>query len=128
MVQSYTDMEQSMNSIERIQDYMIVPSEPAAIIKDSRPPSNWPSKSGGVEVERLVIKYDKDLEPVLKGVSFSIKVSDFIRFLKHLSDVDSASLCHSLAKKLDSAVELGVGRPPSHSLSSDLSIPQKEGS
>lgn len=75
MVQSYTDMEQSMNSIERIQDYMDVPSEPAGIVRDSRPPSDWPSRSGDVQVDGLVMKYDKDLDPVLKGVSFNIKVS-----------------------------------------------------
>lgn len=63
-----------MNSVERIHDYMDVPSEPAAVIEGSRPPAYWPSSSGGVHVENLVLKYAPDLDPVLHRISFDIKV------------------------------------------------------
>jgi len=74
LLRYYTEMEQSMNSVERIHDYMDVPSEPSAIIEDSRPPAYWPSSNGGVHVENLVVKYAPDLEPVLHGISFDIRV------------------------------------------------------
>jgi ABC-type multidrug transport system fused ATPase/permease subunit len=74
LLRFYTEMEQSMNSVERIHDYMDVPSEPAAVIEGSRPPAYWPSSSGGVHVENLVLKYAPDLDPVLHRISFDIKV------------------------------------------------------
>jgi len=67
-----------MNSVERIHDYMDVPSEPSAIIEDSRPPAYWPSSNGGVHVENLVVKYAPDLEPVLHGISFDIRPTEKI--------------------------------------------------
>lgn len=74
MMQGYTDMEQSMNSIERIQEYMDVPSEPPAIVESNRPPAYWPSNSGDVVVENLVLRYAPELDPVLRGLTFTIKV------------------------------------------------------
>lgn len=74
LLRFYTELEQSMNSVERINDYMDVPSEPPSIIEGHRPPAYWPSNQGGVSVENLVLKYSPELEPVLHGVSFDIKV------------------------------------------------------
>ena len=65
-----------MNAVERINEYMDLPSEPPAIIEGNRPPAYWPSSEGGVSVENLVLKYSPELEAVLKGVSFDIKVCD----------------------------------------------------
>ncbi|KAF8318510.1 P-loop containing nucleoside triphosphate hydrolase protein [Clavulina sp. PMI_390] len=78
LIRFYTDVEQSMNSVERVHEYMDIPSEPAAIIKDHRPPAYWPSSAGGVSVENLVLKYSPEMEPVLHGVSFDIKPAEKI--------------------------------------------------
>ena len=67
--------------MERIVEYLDLPQEPPAIIESNRPPAYWPSSAGGVSVENLVLKYSPELEPVLRGVSFEIKVS-----LPHLFD------------------------------------------
>ena len=81
--------------MERVHEYMDVPSgelhdlfpsgramlmaepcplEPPPIIEGNRPPAYWPSNTGGISVENLVLKYSPELEPVLQGISFNIKV------------------------------------------------------
>ncbi|CAE6434018.1 unnamed protein product [Rhizoctonia solani] len=75
----WTELEQSMNSVERIQEYLDLPSEPPAVISGNRPPAYWPSSStGSLVVENLSVKYAADLEPVLKGISFTIHPSEKI--------------------------------------------------
>ncbi|CAE6455347.1 unnamed protein product, partial [Rhizoctonia solani] len=75
----WTELEQSMNSVERIQEYLELPSEPPAIVPGNRPPAYWPSATtGSLVVEDLTVKYASDLEPVLKGVSFVIRPSEEI--------------------------------------------------
>ncbi|KEP50725.1 multidrug resistance-associated ABC transporter [Rhizoctonia solani 123E] len=75
----WTELEQSMNSVERIQEYLDLPSEPPAVVLGNRPPAYWPSATtGSLVVEDLTIKYAVDLEPVLKGISFTIRPSEKI--------------------------------------------------
>lgn len=87
-----------MNAVERVNEYLDIPSgpycqsdrdasvdaavlvEPPAIIPASRPPAYWPSNTGGISVNNLVLKYSPELEPVLKNVSFEIKVSHLLVF------------------------------------------------
>ncbi|KAF8318512.1 P-loop containing nucleoside triphosphate hydrolase protein [Clavulina sp. PMI_390] len=78
LLRFYTEMEQAMNGVERVHEYMDIPSEPAGIIEGHRPPAYWPSSAGGVSVENLVLKYSPELEPVLHGVSFDIKPAEKI--------------------------------------------------
>ncbi|QRW10315.1 ABC transporter [Ceratobasidium sp. AG-Ba] len=75
----WTELEQSLNSVERIQEYLDLPSEPPAIINSGRPPAAWPSATTGtLVVDNLVLKYALELEPVLNGVSFATKPSEKI--------------------------------------------------
>ncbi|KAG9088490.1 hypothetical protein FS749_002131 [Ceratobasidium sp. UAMH 11750] len=68
-----------VNSVERIQEYLELPSEPPAVIESNRPPAAWPSTATGtLAVEDLVIHYAPDLPPVLKGVTFETKPSEKI--------------------------------------------------
>ena len=39
---------------------------------DVRPPPEWPSDDGGVDFNKVVIKYAPDLDPVLKSVTFRL--------------------------------------------------------
>lgn len=78
-MQSYTEVQQAMNSMERISEYLDLPSEPATVIEGSRPPAHWPSSEGGITVKNLAVRYAKELEPVLHGVSFDVKVRDYFR-------------------------------------------------
>ncbi|KAG9073933.1 hypothetical protein FS749_014558, partial [Ceratobasidium sp. UAMH 11750] len=75
----WTELEQSLNSVERIQEYLELPPEPPAVIESNRPPTAWPSTATGtLVVEDLVIQYAPDLPPVLKGVTFETKPSEKI--------------------------------------------------
>ncbi|KAG9076857.1 hypothetical protein FS749_011320, partial [Ceratobasidium sp. UAMH 11750] len=75
----WTELEQSLNSVERVQEYLDLPPEPPAVIESSRPPAAWPSATKGtLVVEDLVLKYAPELEPVLNGVSFETKPSEKI--------------------------------------------------
>ncbi|CDR36136.1 RHTO0S01e15060g1_1 [Rhodotorula toruloides] len=68
----------SMNSLERITEYLEVPQEPQGGVV---PPANWPSSSGRtslLDVKDLVMRYDANLPPVLHGVSFSVKAGERI--------------------------------------------------
>ncbi|XP_071709505.1 ABC transporter C family member 10 [Rutidosis leptorrhynchoides] len=55
-------------SVERVFQYMHLPSEAPLVIKENRPPSNWPN-SGKVEIQDLQIRYRPESPLVLKGVS-----------------------------------------------------------
>lgn len=72
IVRLYALMEMNMNSVERVQEYMEVEKEAAAIIPDSRPPIGWPSR-GEIEVEDLSLRYAPELPLVITNVSFKVK-------------------------------------------------------
>ncbi|KAH0658452.1 hypothetical protein KY289_027200 [Solanum tuberosum] len=55
-------------SVERLNQYMHIPSEAPEILEESRPPVNWPSR-GKVEIQDLQIRYRKDSRLVLRGIS-----------------------------------------------------------
>ncbi|KAJ0043404.1 hypothetical protein Pint_17630 [Pistacia integerrima] len=55
-------------SVERLNQYMNVPSEAPEVIKDNRPPPNWPAM-GKVDICDLQIRYRPDAPLVLRGIS-----------------------------------------------------------
>ncbi|KAF9617751.1 hypothetical protein IFM89_038513 [Coptis chinensis] len=59
-------------SVERLNQYMHIPSEAPLVIDENRPPPNWPSV-GKVEIQDLKIKYRPDTPLVLRGVSCTIE-------------------------------------------------------
>ncbi|KAG0501841.1 hypothetical protein HPP92_001913 [Vanilla planifolia] len=67
--------ENSLNAVERIGNYIELPSEAPAVIESNRPPPGWPS-SGIIEFQDVVLRYRPELPPVLHGISFSILASD----------------------------------------------------
>jgi ABC-type multidrug transport system fused ATPase/permease subunit len=72
LIRLYAMNEQNMNSVERVKEYLDVEQEAAAIIEDNRPPKNWPAH-GSVEFIGYSTRYRKDLDPVLKDVTFKIQ-------------------------------------------------------
>ncbi|ODM20810.1 hypothetical protein SI65_03863 [Aspergillus cristatus] len=72
LVRLYSEVQQSMNSVERVKEYLDVDQEADAIIAESRPPTDWPYK-GAVEFSEYTTRYRPDLEPVLREVSFSVR-------------------------------------------------------
>ena len=66
----YTNVELSMNAIERVKEYSNNPIEDQS--ESVNVPAAWPTE-GRLEVSELVAGYAPDLPPVLKGLSFSVQ-------------------------------------------------------
>uniref|UniRef100_A0ACD5TQI2 Uncharacterized protein n=1 Tax=Avena sativa TaxID=4498 RepID=A0ACD5TQI2_AVESA len=64
----YSNLENSIISVERIKQFMHLPSEPPAVISDRRPPPAWPSQ-GKIELENLRVKYRENAPTVLRGIT-----------------------------------------------------------
>ncbi len=71
LVRLYASNEQNMNSVERIKEYLDVEQEAKAIITETRPAANWPSR-GAVQFVGYSTRYRADLEPVLRNVTFNV--------------------------------------------------------
>lgn len=72
LVRLYSEVQQNMNSVERVREYLEVDQEAAAVIPESRPEAGWPSQ-GAVEFKGYTTRYRPDLDAVLKEVSFSVQ-------------------------------------------------------
>lgn len=70
-VRLYAVNEQNMNSVERVKEYLDVEQEAPAVIPDSRPDPDWPSK-GAVEFIDYSTRYRPDFDFVLKKIAFKI--------------------------------------------------------
>ncbi|QRW00073.1 ABC transporter transmembrane region [Ceratobasidium sp. AG-Ba] len=70
-VRMLNEFEVEGNSLERIQDYVTIDQEPAAV-PEKVPPAYWPA-SGNLVVENLVARYSPQGPAVLHGLSFEIK-------------------------------------------------------
>ncbi|CAG8701408.1 5708_t:CDS:10, partial [Dentiscutata erythropus] len=72
-VRQFAEVEANMNAVERLAHYTDnLESEPASIIPDNRPSSEWPVK-GEIFINNLVMQYGPDNPPVIKGVTIHIK-------------------------------------------------------
>ncbi|KAJ1727146.1 hypothetical protein LPJ61_004731 [Coemansia biformis] len=70
-IRNYSECEISMNSVERVNQYLVLDQEaPAQVEPHSRPPTDWP-RTGNVDVRNLTIEYVPDT-PVLHAISFSV--------------------------------------------------------
>ena len=65
----YSEVDLSMNSVERVREYSHLPIEPQG--GEIAPPAAWPT-AGRLEVKDLVVGYAPDLPPVLKELSFTV--------------------------------------------------------
>ncbi|CAG8622686.1 14284_t:CDS:2, partial [Racocetra fulgida] len=62
-----------MNAVERLVHYTDnLESEPASIVPDNRPSSEWPVK-GEIFIDNLVMQYGPESPPVIKDVTIHIK-------------------------------------------------------
>ncbi|WWD19355.1 hypothetical protein CI109_103814 [Kwoniella shandongensis] len=72
VVRMYAATEMSMNSVERVGEYLDLDVEEEEHEKGIEPPAYWPTRDGSVVVENLTCRYAPQLDPVLKNVSFTI--------------------------------------------------------
>eukprot|EP00887_Chlorella_sp_A99_P003460 scaffold7.g3460.t1 len=71
-VRMTTELEVNMNSVERVLEYDAQKPEAPAVVPGHRPPPGWPQE-GAIKVERLVVRYRPELDPVLRGLSFEVR-------------------------------------------------------
>ncbi|KAL6602858.1 hypothetical protein ACP70R_043219 [Stipagrostis hirtigluma subsp. patula] len=64
----YSYLENYIVSVERIKQYMHLPSEPPAIIPEHRPPISWPQE-GRIDLHDLKVRYRPNAPLVLKGIT-----------------------------------------------------------
>ncbi|CAN6872242.1 unnamed protein product [Brassica oleracea var. botrytis] len=67
--------ENSLNSVERVGNYIDLPSEAADVIENNCPVTGWPSR-GSIKFEDVYLRYRTGLPPVLHGLSFSVSPSE----------------------------------------------------
>ncbi|KAF9531878.1 pleiotropic drug resistance ABC transporter [Crepidotus variabilis] len=78
LIKVAAQLELDFNSVERVTEYLEVPQEAPAIVESCRAPAYWPSTSGDIIVEDLVVKYAEHLPPVLHSLSFVVRPSEKI--------------------------------------------------
>ncbi|KAI9335034.1 hypothetical protein DFJ73DRAFT_34803 [Zopfochytrium polystomum] len=71
LVRMQSWMEMSMNSIERVDEYLKLEPEAPAVIADHRAPADWPH-AGRISIQNLEMRYSADTPLVLHGVSAEI--------------------------------------------------------
>ncbi|GMY30465.1 ABC transporter C family member 10-like [Fagus crenata] len=67
-VQSWCLLENSIVSVERLEQYMHIPSEAAEVVDGHQPTHNWPVV-GQVKICDLKVRYRPNAPPVLQGIS-----------------------------------------------------------
>ncbi|PSS32348.1 ABC transporter C family member 10 like [Actinidia chinensis var. chinensis] len=67
-IQSQCTLENYIISVERLNQYMQIPSEAPEVIEENRPPVIWPTL-GKVEIQNLQIRYRPNAPLVLRGIS-----------------------------------------------------------
>ncbi|XP_027359214.1 ABC transporter C family member 10-like [Abrus precatorius] len=71
-IQSQCNIANYMISVERLNQYMHIPSEAQEVIEGNRPPLSWPV-AGKVELNDLKIRYRPDGPLVLDGITCTFK-------------------------------------------------------
>lgn len=75
-VQLYAEIQQNLNSVERLLEYTNVAQEPTLPPRSQRDlPYQWPMR-GSVRFKAYLVVYASNLEPVLKGIDFEAKPSE----------------------------------------------------
>ncbi|KAL2334833.1 hypothetical protein Fmac_016046 [Flemingia macrophylla] len=72
LIQSQCSLENYIISVERLNQYMYIPSEAQEVIEGNRPPLNWPV-AGKVELNDLQIRYRPDGPLILHGITCTFK-------------------------------------------------------
>ncbi|KAI0342903.1 ABC transporter [Trametopsis cervina] len=78
LVRQSAEVENDMNSVERIVHYATsLEQEPAHLLPEKKPKGKWPSE-GRVEMNNVVLKYRPELPDVLKGLTMTVNPGEKI--------------------------------------------------
>ncbi|XP_010542532.1 PREDICTED: ABC transporter C family member 7-like [Tarenaya hassleriana] len=70
LIWTLCDLENKMISVERMLQYIDIPSEPPLVIESNRPDQSWPSL-GDIKIHNLQVRYAPHLPLVLRGITCS---------------------------------------------------------
>uniref|UniRef100_N1QTX1 ABC transporter C family member 13 n=1 Tax=Aegilops tauschii TaxID=37682 RepID=N1QTX1_AEGTA len=76
-IQTQCNIANQIISVERVSQYMDIPSEAAEVVEENRPLPDWP-EVGNVELRDLKIRYRKDAPLVLHGITCKFEGGDKI--------------------------------------------------
>ncbi|XP_043694912.1 ABC transporter C family member 3-like [Telopea speciosissima] len=68
VIWDFSSLENKIISVERIQQYTYIPSEPPLLVEEDRPDREWPSQ-GTVDIVDLQVRYAPHLPLVLRGLT-----------------------------------------------------------
>ncbi|KAH0904777.1 hypothetical protein HID58_044280 [Brassica napus] len=68
LVWTLCELENKMISVERMLQYIDIPSEPSLVIESTRPEKSWPSR-GEITISNLQVRYGPHLPMVLHGLT-----------------------------------------------------------
>src|SRR4051794_17347895 len=75
-VRQGAEVENNMNSVERLHYYSTeLEHEADVVIPDRRPPPDWPSK-GEIQFRDVEVRYREGLPAVLHGINFDIRAGE----------------------------------------------------
>ncbi|MCL7050467.1 hypothetical protein MKW94_016723 [Papaver nudicaule] len=64
-------LENKMVSVERVKQFINIPSESAWVVEDNQPPPEWPTH-GSIHLKQLQVRYRPNTPLILKGITLSI--------------------------------------------------------
>lgn len=127
LIRTYTQVENEMNSVERICEYAFdLPEEAPYLISETTPPESWP-ENGAIRFENVSLAYRPGLPLVLKNLNLDIKPSEKIGICGR-TGAGKSSIMTALYRlsELDTGkIEIDgvdIGKLGLHSLRSKLSI------
>ncbi|KAJ3194508.1 hypothetical protein HK101_002571 [Irineochytrium annulatum] len=75
LIRCHARLEMSLNSVERVNEYLTIEQEAPAYIKATEPSAQWPAK-GAVIVDKLEMRCAPGAPTVLKSISFEVKAGE----------------------------------------------------
>ncbi|XP_004616472.1 ATP-binding cassette sub-family C member 2 [Sorex araneus] len=100
LVRMTSEVETNIVAVERINEYIQVPSE-APWVTEKRPPGGWPSK-GEIRFSNYQVRYRPELDLVLKGITCDIKSTEKIGVVGR-TGAGKSSLTNCLFRILEAA-------------------------
>ncbi|XP_051774745.1 ATP-binding cassette sub-family C member 3 isoform X7 [Erpetoichthys calabaricus] len=101
MVRMTSDLESNIVAVERVKEYSETPTEAPWIIKEKRPPQEWPGK-GDVEFHNYSVRYREGLDLVLKNLNLKVKGGEKIGIVGR-TGAGKSSMTLSLFRILEAA-------------------------
>jgi ABC-type multidrug transport system fused ATPase/permease subunit len=78
LVNTLSDFEANMTSVERIKEYCVIKQEPEwSSREDKKPRTTWPDK-GNILIEKYSLKYRENLDYALKNLNIKINAGEKI--------------------------------------------------